>query len=160
MILRSPARIEENVCLLCLPRPDVDIDQESCTVTGFGRPTISTPLPRAAAYWEDKTTDGILREAELNIVTNEECATHLPGNKTDLSDFVCASSDPESEEEQSACYVGLDGGSPLACQADGHHYLGGIVIFSTVCGGDTPSVFLKISNYVQWLLENYATLRH
>ena len=162
VILKTSARLEENVCLLCLPRPGVEVDQETCTVTGYGKPTLTNPLPRGAAYWEDKTSDGILREADLSIINSSQCASYLDVPRQDsefLSNIVCAKSQ-YSEPDQSACFLGLDGGSPLACQAEGgHHYLGGVVIFSTVCGGSQPSVFIKVSHYVQWILTNYAALR-
>ena len=166
VLLRTPAQLEDAVCLLCLPRPGVAVDQESCTVTGYGRPTLNTgegELPRGAAYWEDKTTDGILREAQLDIMSSSQCAPYLglSDNKPSssyLSNTLCAKSDV-GETEQSACFLGLDGGSPLACEAEGHHYLGGVVIFSTVCGGNQPSVFIKVSHYVEWILNNYAALR-
>ena len=172
MLLRTAAQLEDAVCLLCLPRPGVAVDQESCTVTGYGKPTVNTgegELPRGAAYWEDTTSDGILREAQLDIISSSQCAPHLGISETQpsssssssssyLSNILCAKND-EGETDQSACFLGLDGGSPLACEAEGHHYLGGVVIFSTVCGGDQPSVFIKVSHYVQWILNNYAALR-
>ena len=159
LILRSPARLEENVCLLCLPRPDVDIEEETCTVTGYGKPSTSesSPLPRAASYWEDKTTDGILREAELEILEKQDCLDHIDSDHNNT--IVCAKN-TDDDESQSACYHSLDGGSPLACESDGHHYLGGIVIFSSICGAESPSVFIKISAYVEWILQNYASLRY
>ena len=158
------------MCLLCLPRPGVDVDQESCTVTGYGKPTVNTgegELPRGAAYWEDNTSDGILREAELDIIDSSQCAAYLDlsdkqssssSSSSYLSNTLCAKNDV-GETDQSACFLGLDGGSPLACEAEGHHYLGGVVIFSTVCGGNYPSVFIKVSHYVEWILNNYAALR-
>ena len=150
------------MCLLCLPRPGVRVDQERCTVTGYGKPALASPLPRGAAYWEDKTSDGILREAELDIISPSQCGSNLGLQEKDsaalLSNIICAKGQA-GETEQSACFLGLDGGSPLACEAEGHHYLGGLVVFSSVCGGEQPSVFIKVSSYVQWILNNYAALR-
>ena len=120
---------------------------------------MTSPPPRASAYWEDTETDGILREAELQIMDTESCAESLDIEVEDMEGFVCGDTRCE-EREQSACFQGVDGGSPLACEAEGRHYLGGIVIFSTVCGGQAPSVFLKVSNYVGWILENYAAIRY
>lgn len=166
VLLRTAAQLDDGVCLLCLPRPGVDVEQESCTVTGYGKPTITGKegeLPRGAAYWEDNTSDGILREAELDIISSSQCAPYLglsdkQSSSSYLSNILCAKNDV-GETDQSACFLGLDGGSPLACEAEGHHYLGGVVIFSTVCGGNQPSVFIKVSFYVQWILNNYAALR-
>ena len=55
--------------------------------------------------------------------------------------------------------VAMDGGSPLACESDGHYYLGGMVMFGTACGQDSvPSMFVRVSEYVEWILSSYATL--
>ena len=88
-----------------------------------------TALPRASAYWEDATTDGVIREAELALLDPAQCAAHLGGAESDahaqeLSSLVCAGP-AEAAGNQSACFVGLDGGSPLSCESGGRHYLGG-----------------------------------
>jgi len=163
VILRTPARLEDNVCLLCLPRPHTVIENESCTVTGYGKPSLNSPIPRGASYWEDKTTDGILREAELDILMNEVCSDYMNENVVsndekvlNTTNLVCAGSNGKEQ----ACFVAMDGGSPLACESDGHHYLAGMVTFGTACGKDsTPSVFVRVAEYVEWILRSYAALR-
>ena len=64
----------------------------------------------------------------------ERCAESLDLDieVEDMEGFVCGDSTRGQETEQPACFQGLDGGSPLACEAKGRHYLGAIVIFSMV----------------------------
>ena len=108
VILRTPARLEENVCLLCLPKPHIEIEENSCTVTGYGKPSLNAPIPRGASYWEDKTTDGILREAQLEILDNEVCSDYVHKNtlneeKSDMNmtNLVCAG----GNGNEKACFV-------------------------------------------------------
>ena len=65
-------------------------------------------IPRGASYLEDKTTDGILREAELDILDKEVCTDYLLENsleegKTDftLTNFICAGGNSNGK----ACFV-------------------------------------------------------
>ena len=146
------------MCLLCLPSAGT-VEPAQCSVAGYGRPARPSPLPRAALHWEaDSAGDGILREAELQISPAGECGAGPgggagPGNMTGL---LCGTGRGEEE----ACFTGLDGGSPLSCQDEtGSHYLAGIVIFSTACGGDNPSLFIRIVDYVQWLQDSYAVIK-
>jgi len=163
IILQTPARLEDNVCLLCLPKLHTEINQNSCTVTGFGKPTVGNSIPRGAAYWEDKTTDGILREAQLDILDNEVCSNYLMDNsmidaktEVNLTNLVCAG----GKSNEKACFVAMDGGSPLACESNGHYYLGGLVTFGTACGRDEgPSIFVRVSEYVKWILDSYSAIR-
>jgi len=162
VILQSRAKLEENVCLLCLPKPHLDIEESSCTVTGYGKPSLNTPIPRGAAYWEDKTTDGILREAELDILNTDVCSEYVAGKSEEIeqkemnmTNVVCAG----GNGNEKACFVAMDGGSPLACESNGNYYLGGMVMFGTACGQDSvPSMFVRVSEYVEWILSSYATL--
>ena len=96
------------MCLLCLPKPHIEIEAESCTVTGYGKPRLSTPIPRGAAYWEDKTTDGILREAQLEILDNEVCSEYVTENtinekssEMNMTNLVCAG----GNGKEKACFV-------------------------------------------------------
>ena len=65
-------------------------------------------IPRGAAYWEDKTTDGILREAQLDILDNEVCSNYLMDNsmidaktEVNLTNLVCAG----GKSNEKACFV-------------------------------------------------------
>ena len=138
MVLKTPALLDENVCLLCLPRPGVDIEQESCTVTG---------------YLSSDTTsvnDGILREDRVNILEDNLCGHNSTSDTLVCGDHVTRHSD---------CGVGLGAGAPLACHSDGHYYLGGVTVTSSLCQGATSS-FIKMSKFSEWLLENYASIRY
>ena len=58
------------------------------------------------------------------------CAESLDLNieVEDMEGFVCGDTRGQETEQP----AGVDGGSPLACEAEGRHYLGAIVIFRTV----------------------------
>ena len=68
MVLRTPARLEDSVCLLCLPRPGVDMEQETCTVTGYGRPLAPQP-------------DGGNQRGNIFSVTKNICPHHSPATR-------------------------------------------------------------------------------
>ena len=158
-MLRTPARLGESVCTLCLPREGQTAGMEDgaeCTVTGYGRPTDSPVLARGADYWADTTTDGVLREASLSIRETEVCTDYVldqTGSLTNMTSLLCAG----GQGEEKTCYVsdpfmmlksrwsqfsqvGMDGGSPLSCvHPSGHHFLAGIVSWGSGCGqGSAP----------------------
>ena len=156
-MLRTPARLGESVCTLCLPREGQTAGMEvgsECTVTGYGRPTDSPVLARGADYWADTTTDGVLREANLSIREEDVCTDYVrnqTGSNTNMTSLLCAG----GQGEEKACYVseiiyvfisryktptqvGMDGGSPLSCvHPSGHHFLAGIVSWGSGCGQGT-----------------------
>ena len=106
-MLRTPARLGESVCTLCLPREGQTAGMEvgsECTVTGYGRPTDSPVLARGADYWADTTTDGVLREANLSIREADVCTDYVrnqTGSNTNMTSLLCAG----GQGEEKACYV-------------------------------------------------------
>jgi secreted trypsin-like serine protease len=149
VVLRSPARLGESVCTLCLPREGQTAGEGAeCTVTGYGRPTAAPVRARGEAYWADTTTDGVLREAGLVIREQAVCRDHVlaeTSSTVDMTSLLCAG----GLGGEKACYVsslvpgqpdprpqvGMDGGSPLSClHPSGHHYLAGIVSWGSACG--------------------------
>jgi len=163
VVLRTPARLGESVCTLCLPREGQTAGMEDgaeCTVTGYGRPTDNPVLARGADYWADTTTDGVLREASLSIRDAEVCTDYVldqTGSSTNMTSLLCAG----GQGEEKACYVGMDGGSPLSCvHPSGHHFLAGIVSWGSGCGqGSAPSLFTRLTKYVSWIRRSYRVIR-
>ena len=106
-MLRTPARLGESVCTLCLPREGQTAGMEvgsECTVTGYGRPTDSPVLARGADYWADTTTDGVLREANLSIREADVCTDYVrnqTGSNTNMTSLLCAG----GQGDEKACYV-------------------------------------------------------
>lgn len=162
VILRSPARLGESVCTLCLPREGQGpTEGQSCTVTGYGRPTDKmVTLGRGSGYWADSSTDGVLREAELAVRGEEVCKEfrqEKTGAATDMAGLLCAG----GSGQEKACYVHMDGGSPLSCLLpSGHNYLAGVVSWGSACGqGTAPSLFTHVSDFVGWIRTSYRTIR-
>jgi len=161
VVLRSPARLGESVCTLCLPREGQSAEVgEECTVTGYGRPTDTPVRGRGSSYWSDTTTDGVLREAALTIKEDAVCEEYVQqetGAPTNMTSLLCAT----GKGEEQACYVGMDGGSPLSClHPSGHHYLAGLVSWGSACGrGSAPSLFTRLGNYVGWIRQSYRVIR-
>jgi len=163
VVLRTPARLGESVCTLCLPREGQTAGMEDgaeCTVTGYGRPTDSPVLARGSDYWADTTTDGVLREASLSIRESEVCTDYVldqTGSSTNMTSLLCAG----GQGVEKTCYVGMDGGSPLSCvHPSGHHFLAGIVSWGSGCGqGSAPSLFTRLTKYVSWIRRSYRVIR-
>ena len=79
-------------------------DGADCTVTGYGRPTDRPVLARGADYWEDTTTDGVLREASLTIREEKVCKDYVleqTGSPANMTSLLCAG----GQGEKKACYV-------------------------------------------------------
>ena len=39
--LKAYAKLQNTICLLCLPEEDKDYEGKNCTVTGYGKPSIT-----------------------------------------------------------------------------------------------------------------------
>jgi len=160
LTLRTPARLDQTVCLLCLPPPSRQYHaNQNCSVTGYGRPGL---LAKGRTdYWADSTTDGILREAQLPLRPGYVCQKRFKevvtgkASPVNMTNFICAGGKGDEE----ACYMAMDGGSPLACQVGDRYEMAGIVSFGSSCGQDrNPSIFTRIQNYSEWIRTNYLAL--
>ena len=89
-------------------KPHIEIEENSCTVTGYGKPSPNAPILGWASYWEDKTTDGSIREAQLEILNNEVCSDYMLDSSLNeeqsdmnMTNLVCAG----GNGNEKACFV-------------------------------------------------------
>jgi len=158
--LKTNAKMETTVCLLCLPEQFQSYEEDNCTVVGYGRPSKAALNQFGREDIDQDVTDGILRKADLPIVDTIMCQEFLDVNaRSDEmhSGFICAGGKGDEE----SCYIAMDGGSPLACKKDENHYeLGGLVTFGTSCSHDqSPSLFTNVSKHIKWIKENYEIMK-
>jgi len=158
--MRTPAKMETTVCLLCLPEYHQSYFGDNCTVVGYGRPSKAALNQFSRENVAPDLTDGILRKADLPIVDTILCQEFLDVNaRSDEmhSGFICAGGKGSEE----SCYIAMDGGSPLACKKDENHYeLGGLVTFGTSCSHDqSPSLFTNVSKHIKWIKDNYEIMK-
>jgi len=158
--LKTNAKMETTVCLLCLPEQFKSYYEENCTVVGYGRPSKAALNQFGRENIDQDLTDGILRKADMPIVDTILCQEFLDVNaRSDEmhSGFICAGGKGDEE----SCYIAMDGGSPLACKKGENHYeLGGLVTFGTSCSHDqSPSLFTNVSKHIKWIKENYDIMK-
>lgn len=111
---------------------DGNFENALCAVSGWGRTTNSnTNLP---------TT---LQHGAMSVISNAACIEVWNANRI-RSEHLCASSVVVS-------MCGGDQGGPIVCNGR----LAGIHSFGEAnCGPTFPSVFVRISSYHDWILEN------
>ncbi|BET02576.1 Tryp_SPc [Nesidiocoris tenuis] len=117
-------------------------DQSRCWVMGWGRDNVAGDPPVSRH----------LRMARMRIVPVEECRTMLTKKLPEFKSYdfatraqMCALGVNESESD---C-IG-DSGGPFICDGD----VIGIVSYGFECGqGDSPAVYAKLSEFVEWYKE-------
>lgn len=121
-----------NIQYIELAQPtDGDFTGASCVVSGWGRQAASGTLP---------TT---LQAGSMSVISNDQCievwgATRIQGA------HICA-----SDPNVSAC--GGDNGGPLVCGGK----LAGVFSWGeATCSPQYPSVFIRVSSYYDWIIEN------
>ncbi|GFN93752.1 chymotrypsin-like elastase family member 1 [Plakobranchus ocellatus] len=148
--LTSPATTTRSIGPVCLPEQEaagstrgssLHASGSRCWVTGWGR-----TLGRTDAH--------VLNEAEVEMVTREECANSWTGYLT--FSHICAA----GRGGAGACEG--DSGGPLTCLRDGRYYLEGVVSWgedSCLLSG-YPSVFTKVALYTDWIQNTVASTRY
>ncbi|CAH1995448.1 unnamed protein product [Acanthoscelides obtectus] len=142
IILMEPARMTENVGLICLPPPDLQMEDVMCVAGGYGKSSKSG------------LHSHVLRKVDLPLVPREQCEALL--RKTRLGrffelheSFICAG----GEHGEDACAG--DGGNALACPipgAEDRMLQMGIVSWGIGCGKDgVPGVYGNVPFFSQWI---------
>ncbi|ODN03108.1 Serine proteinase stubble [Orchesella cincta] len=129
---------------ICLPDKYTDFSNKRCIVTGWGKD----------AWGHEGKFQHRLKEVDLPILNHYDCEQKLKRTKLGQnfvlhSGFVCAGGEPNRD----ACKG--DGGGPLACEVNGVWQLAGIISWGVGCGeANVPGVYVKVSNYHDWIRQN------
>ncbi|XP_053255785.1 trypsin-like [Podarcis raffonei] len=133
--LLTPIRLTDSVQPLALPSSCVD-PGSYCVVAGWGTPILQKEYPPDILYCGNITT-----------LTDQECLAAYPA--IHLGHMLCATVKMGGSD---SCQG--DPGSPLVCR----NALQGITSwgFEKCSEVESPSVFVKVCNYVNWLRETMA----
>uniref|UniRef100_A0A0P4WFI2 Peptidase S1 domain-containing protein n=1 Tax=Scylla olivacea TaxID=85551 RepID=A0A0P4WFI2_SCYOL len=132
--LSTPVKYNQGVAPVCLPcsLSENILLKENATVTGWGTMSFQGTL------------SPVLLEAQLPLLTTEECQQYLGGNITD--NMLCT-----YDKGKDACQG--DSGGPLTWKdGAGHYHLVGVVSWGFGCADtDVPGVYAKVMNYIDWI---------
>jgi len=132
---------------VCLPDSLAEFSGERCFVSGWGKD----------AFGGDGSYQHTLKEVDVPVLDHGDCERKLQRTRLGYEftlhpGFVCAG----GEEGKDSCKG--DGGSPLVCQVGGSWQLAGLVSWGVGCGQrDVPGVYVKVSEYNQWIQEMMLT---
>ncbi|KAF6199699.1 hypothetical protein GE061_005997 [Apolygus lucorum] len=138
LVIDEPFPFADNIDIVCLPRQNDVILDNSCWASGWGKDV----------FGKQGSYQVILKRIELPMVPRDRCESEFRhtrlGPKFHLHDsFVCAG----GIEGRDTCKG--DGGSPLICPIKGKKYQYqqvGIVAWGIGCGGTTPAAYGSIRN--------------
>ncbi|XP_025016471.1 protein masquerade isoform X2 [Tetranychus urticae] len=137
--IETPVQINDSICLVCLPaRGSNRKPGQRCTVTGYGYREEAGPIALK------------IREAEVPVVDDQECATKIQAVTEKTFILPTSSFCAGGEQGNDACQG--DGGGPLVCEVDGFYELTGLVSWGFGCGrSNVPGVYVKVSNFIGWI---------
>ena len=144
--LTSKNKFKKSISRPCLPKKNAIIPQNSvCYITGFG----------ASSKYDNEQIKR-LREGKVTIKPDKACIKTLALTFYDPDTMMCAG---KSKGTKANSCQG-DSGGPLVCEGSFGNskqtrwYLFGITSFGALdCSSYTTSVYTKVSNYVEWVIE-------
>ncbi|XP_059146830.1 fibrinolytic enzyme, isozyme C-like [Physella acuta] len=136
--LQTPATLNRNVQLASLAPKGSSFADTTCVITGWGR-TSGTG-----------STSTILLEAHITKITREAC--HAIWSQYGVSitaKHICVYEESGSSGSRPSSCMG-DSGGPMMC---GRNYEYRLVTSwgASSCSGDFPSVYTRVSEYVDWV---------
>jgi len=136
--LDSPVEINECVGTACLPEENIPAGSK-CWITGWGTLQAGGSTPQ------------ILQEAEVDIISNEDCVTKFgySGSLIDES-MICAQGRSADGKIRDACQG--DSGGPLVCESNGKWSVYGATSWGRGCAGaNYPGVWARVSEVNDWV---------
>jgi len=129
-----------NIAAAKLPS-SVDKDfynNKTCIISGWG-----------LENGDDFLLPDVLREADVDVISEQRCSELWQG--TPISDpHICV----YDEETQSRGACNGDSGGPLNCMVDGEWEIAGVTSWGRAgCSPESPSVYARVSTYLDWIHE-------
>jgi len=134
--LAAPVELTDYIRPICLPSAGDEVEVGTqCTISGWG------------AIEEGKGTADVLRDAEVPILSNNQCSNWLGGNYI-TEENICAGL---REGGKDSCQG--DSGGPLACpNTQGQYSLEGVVSWGFGCADrKSPGVYTRVSEFMPWI---------
>ena len=132
--LDSPIDFQPNIIPICLPTNDDEFSGLTGTVTGWGR--IKPDI---------QTKPSLLRQLELPILSNENCALMTEWRITNNS--ICAGYKNGGKD-----FCSGDSGGPLAVKDPNDRYvLAGVVSGGPCAQPAGPGIYMRVSRFLHWI---------
>ena len=150
LFLETPVDVAPHIGVVCLPPPDLIVNDSRCFTTGWGKNN----------FGKEDMYQVILKKVDLPVVPSDTCQEYLRntrlGKYFNLDEsFVCAG----GEEGKDACTG--DGGSPLVCPIEGYpekYVQVGIVAWGIGCGHlMIPGVYVNVNLFRRWIDEELTS---
>lgn len=143
LILSRPAILSNFVNYIKLPYYGCTIPEKTdCTIYGWG-------------HTGTNNYDGLLREAQLQIVGTEKCNEDLKGKITVNESEICAKS---INANTGPCE--RDYGGPLVCEENETKLVQGVIIPGRGCAiHNRPGIFVRVAYYATWIHKIILTFK-
>lgn len=121
----------------CLPKPGLALlDWTECEISGYGR----------HSEFSDEYSERVKR-GYVRLWPKEHCIPEVLHGRTVTSNMLCAG---DTRGLDDACKG--DSGGPLVCRTEDGMTLMGVISWGVGCGlKDTPGVYTRVSNYIDWI---------
>jgi len=143
MQFESPITLGPKVQLGLLPSNGEDFIDSECFISGWGRTDTSSNIPNS------------LRQAAVSVLSNAECQQRIGFISTIFSTHICIY---DRSNVHGACNG--DSGGPINCRADSSSPYKQVGVASWVvassgnCLTSYPSVYARVSSYLDWIEVN------
>lgn len=138
--LASPMEMNSCVGTVCLPTTDV-APGSKCVISGWG--TLSS----------GGSSPTILQEAEVTVLSNQECRNTGYSSRQITDDMLCAQGRNSAGQVTDACQG--DSGGPLVCESAGSWTLYGATSWGRGCASARyPGVWSRVYASLDWIDEN------
>lgn len=128
--------LNKGVGIVCLPWLG-DLDSASTApdaiIAGWGTTEFGGPLSKT------------LQKAVVSVISNSVCQRTYP--QTSSNNFMCT----DSNDDKDTCQY--DSGTSVFRKESGRMYSVGVTSAGSGCGGSTPTLNMRVSQYLSWIKE-------